>query len=109
MRVCFALWQQGLKPNAHCLQMTNKTGCLSLKEAIDRARRHEAAGLAGAHVCAFYHPVPHRALNRLASNPFAQNLCTTRVYRKQALKRLCGCAFLSFDAVVYDRIESLAC
>ena len=67
-----ALWQQGLAPNIRCLQLTDKPAT-SLKEAIDRARRHEASGLAGGHVSALYHQVPHRALDRLASKPTAQN------------------------------------
>lgn len=41
-----ALWPQGLKPNDRCLQMTD-TPVTSAKEAIARARRHEATGLAG--------------------------------------------------------------
>ena len=45
----------------------------SLKEAIDRVRHHEAAGLAGGHVSALYHQVPHRVLDRLAAKPPAQN------------------------------------
>ena len=66
-----ALWQQRLKPSVRCLQLTDKPA-ISLKEAIDRARRHEATGLAGGHVSALYHQVPHRALDRLVPNAPAQ-------------------------------------
>ena len=71
------LWQQGLKPNIRCLQLSDKPAT-SLKEAIDRARRHEATGLAGGHISALYHQVPHRALDRLASQPSAQNRSSSR-------------------------------
>ena len=67
-----ALWQQGLKPNVRCLQMTDKPAT-SLKEAVDRARRHEATSPAGGHISALYHQVPHSALDRLATRPSAQN------------------------------------
>ena len=67
-----ALWQQWLAPNIRCLRLTDKPAT-SLKEGIDRARRQEASGLAGGHVNALYHQVPHRALDRLASKPPAQN------------------------------------
>ena len=52
-----ALWQRGLKPNVRCLQVTDKP-VTSLKEAIDRARRHEATGLDGGHVSALPSPSP---------------------------------------------------
>ena len=54
------------------LQWTD-TPATSLKEAIERARRHEASGLAGGHVSALYHQMPHRVLDHLAAKPSAQN------------------------------------
>ena len=59
-----ALWQQGLKPNVHCLVLNEQTVTL-LKEAIDSACRHQATRLAGDHLSPLYQRVPHRALDRL--------------------------------------------
>ena len=67
-----ALWQQGLKPNVRCLQMTDKPAT-SLKEAVDTAHRHEATGPAGGHISALYHQVRNSALDSLATPPSAQN------------------------------------
>ena len=40
------LWQNGLAPAIQCLQLADKP-VTSLREAVDRARRHEAASLVG--------------------------------------------------------------
>ena len=63
-----ALWQHGLKASVCCLQLTDKP-CTTMKEAIVRARRHEASGLAGGHVSALFNRVPHSALDRTPARP----------------------------------------
>ena len=55
------LFQHGLIPSIQCLQLSDKP-VTSLREAVDRARRHEAASLAGGTVSALsFTPVPNRA------------------------------------------------
>ena len=58
-----ALSQHGFKPSVRWLQLIDKT-CTTMKEAIERARCHEASGLAGGHVMALFNHVPHSALDR---------------------------------------------
>ena len=63
-----ALWQHGLKPSVRCLQLIDKQ-CTTMKEAIERARRHEASGLAGGHVNALFKHVPYSALDHTPARP----------------------------------------
>lgn len=55
------LFQRGLIPSIQCLQLSDKP-VTSLREAVDRARRNEAASLAEGTVNAMsFTPVPNRA------------------------------------------------
>ena len=64
----------GLTPSIQCLQLSDQPAT-SLREAADRARRHEAASLAGGSVSAMpFTPVPNRAavsqlMNKASTNP----------------------------------------
>ena len=62
------LFQHGLIPSIQCLQLSDKP-VASLREAVDRARRHEAASLVGGTVSAvsFTH-----VSNRAATTQFRQ-------------------------------------
>ncbi|CAN0322167.1 unnamed protein product [Pylaiella littoralis] len=54
------LWQNGLAPAIQCLQLSEQP-VSSFREAVDRARRHEAASLVGAVSAIQFTHVPNRA------------------------------------------------
>lgn len=65
-----ALWQHALKPSQSCLQLTDKL-CTTMREEIERARRHEESGLAGDHVNAMCNDMCRGNLDRAPSEPAA--------------------------------------